>query len=326
MTSLQYKLLLLLSDGHFHSGEQMARQVGVTRAAVWKALQGLRTLGVTVRAVSGRGYSLVRPFEPLERKSILAQLPVEAREQFHLFEPLHTVDSTNAWLMRQSDEEAIAVCIAEHQSAGRGRRGRQWCSPFGSNLYLSARFRFDEGMGRLSGLSLAAAVAVVRTLREAGVPDTAIKWPNDIYWQGRKLGGILLEVAGESSGPCMVVIGVGLNVAMPSVAAHAIDQPWVDLAAIRDGLSRNQLAGRLLHHMMDVIVTFQRNGLAPFDLEWREADMLYGNPVVLLQPGTEICGVGRGVAHDGALLLEIDGQIQRYNYGEASVRLRAPPA
>lgn len=324
MTSLQYTLLRLLADGHFHSGEQMARHAGVTRAAVWKALQALRELGIDIQAVTGRGYALARPYEPLEHDVILAQLPAQTRRQLQSFDVLHSVDSTNAWLMRQEGDHPVVACIAEHQSAGRGRRGRQWCSPFGSNIYLSLRSRFEDGMGRLSGLSLAIAVAVVRALRQSGVAETTLKWPNDIYWRGRKLGGILLEIAGESSGPCRVVVGVGLNVAMPARAGQEIEQPWTDVASICDGVSRNQLAGRLLHHLIDAVAVFQHQGLAAFEHEWRQADLLYGNPVVLLQPGAEICGIGRGIATDGSLLLDVDGELQRHNFGEVSVRLGEP--
>lgn len=322
MTSLQYRLLQLLADGRFHSGEQMARDAGVTRAAVWKALQGLRESGLAIQAVSGRGYALAHAFEPLQRDAILAELLPPMRQQLPLFEVLHSVDSTNAWLMRQDARYATAACLAEHQSAGRGRRGRQWCSPFGSNVYLSLRCRFEEGMGRLAGLSLAVAVAALRALRDAGVEEVALKWPNDVYWRGRKLGGILLEVAGESAGPCLVVMGVGLNVAMPTGAGKGIDQPWTDLSSLRGDVSRNRLAGRLLFHLFDVVEVFRRRGLAAFDEEWRRADMLYGQPVVLLQPEGEVRGIGHGIAPDGSLLLDVGGELQCHSYGEASVRLR----
>jgi len=324
MTSLQYRLLQLLADGRFHSGEQMARSAGVTRAAVWKALQGLRELGVAIQAVSGRGYALAHAFEPLQRDAILAELSPSMRQQLPLFEVLHSVDSTNAWVMRQDARHVTAACLAEHQSAGRGRRGRQWCSPFGSNVYLSLRCRFEEGMGRLAGLSLVVAVAALRALRDAGVEEVALKWPNDVYWRGRKLGGILLEVAGESAGPCVVVMGVGLNVVMPTGAGQEIDQPWTDLSSIRNDVSRNRLAGRLLYHLFDVVEVFRRRGLAAFDEEWRQADMLYGQPIILLQPEGAVRGIGHGIAPDGSLLIDVGGELQCHSYGEASVRLREP--
>lgn len=325
MTPLQYTLLQLLADGRFHSGEQMARHAGVTRAAVWKALQGLRTLGIDMHAVSGRGYSLGRAFELLDANAIIGAMSPATRIALHSLTLLPTVDSTNAWLMRQGEEGGTTACVAEHQAAGRGRRGRRWCSPFGSNLYLSLRWRFDEGMGRLAGLSLAVAIAVVRTLHEMDVKGVGVKWPNDIFWQGRKLGGILLEIAGESAGPCSVVVGIGLNVAMPRLAAGAIDQPWTDLASIRAGLSRNRLAGRLLHHLLQVIAEFQRHGLALFEQEWREVDWLYGKSLRVLQPDGEVNGIGRGIAPDGSLLLEVSGKLQRLSFGEVSVRLQDAP-
>ncbi|MEW6646395.1 MAG: bifunctional biotin--[acetyl-CoA-carboxylase] ligase/biotin operon repressor BirA [Pseudomonadota bacterium] len=322
MTPLQFTLLQLLADGRFHSGEQMARHAGVTRGAVWKALHALRGLGVALHAVSGRGYSLVTPCELLNVDAITGVMSPITRAALQSLTLLPTVDSTNAWLMRQREGCGTMACLAEHQGAGRGRRGRQWCSPFGSNLYLSLRCRFDEGMGRLAGLSLAVALAVVRALREADIDDVGVKWPNDIFLQGRKLGGILLEVSGESAGPCWVVIGIGLNVSMPPTAGRMVDQPWADLASMHGGLSRNRLAGRLLHHLLEVIATFQRHGLAAFEQEWRQVDWLYGKPLRLLQPGGETHGIGRGIAADGSLLLEVAGELQCHSFGEISVRLQ----
>jgi BirA family biotin operon repressor/biotin-[acetyl-CoA-carboxylase] ligase len=326
MTPLQYTVIQLLADGLFHSGERMARETGVSRAAVWKALQELRTLGVAVHAVSGRGYALAHSLELLDQSAILEHLPDSTRFVLEQFDVHRSVDSTNACLLRQANGHAVSACVAEHQSAGRGRRGRSWISPLGGNLYLSLRWRFDEGMGRLAGLSLAVAVAVIRTLQEFGIQDAALKWPNDVYWHGRKLGGILLEITGESAGPCLVVIGIGINVTMPAASGKDIDQPWVDLASIRAGISRNQLAGRLLHHLVEALLTFTQSGMSSFEQEWCAADLLLGREVILSQPGAEIRGIGRGIAPDGALLLEIAGQLQRYTYGEVSPRLLERPA
>ena len=321
LTTLQNDLIRYLADGNFHSGQQLGDAVGVSRSAVWKALQGLEPLGLDIQAVSGRGYRLAGRLELLARDAVLAELSRHSRALLNELMLFSLLDSTNAHLMRYSSEGHGHACLAEFQSAGRGRRGRQWISPFGSNIYISLRWRFDEGMAALSGLSLAAAVAVLHALRDVGIDDAGVKWPNDIYWQGRKLAGILLEVAGESAGPCHVVIGLGVNVSMPATAAEHIDQPWVDIRSIHEGVSRNRLAGRLLHHMLLGVAEFQQWGLAPFVDEWCRADILSGQALRLLLPNEERCGVGRGIDPQGALLLEVDGALQRYTYGEVSLRL-----
>lgn len=322
LNSLQRAVLQILADGRFHSGEAIARRAGVSRTSVWKALQTLRPLGVDVHAVSGRGYRLMHPLELLDKEHVLSCLTPENRGLMQQFDVLHSVDSTNAWLMRLHADTPVVGCMAEHQSAGRGRRGRYWYSPFARNLYLSLRWRFDEGMDGLAGLSLAVAVGVVRAMRELAVTETSVKWPNDIYWQGRKLGGILLEVAGETTGPCLVVVGVGLNIAMPPDAEQVIDQPWVDLAAVGRELSRNHLGGRLLDQLMDTMRTFQCTGLSSFMHDWESADLLRDRRVKLTLPGEEILGIGRGIATNGALMLEVDGELRCFTYGEASTRLQ----
>lgn len=321
LSFLQRRILQILAPGGFYSGERIAAQLGVSRAAVWKALHGIRALGMEINAVKGRGYCLVQPVELLEKESILRHLPPASRATLDQFDVMPAVDSTNAWLMRIDTGSQIIGCVAEHQSAGRGRRGRGWYSPFARNLYLSLRWHLNDGMGHLSGLSLAMAVATVRTLWELGVAGVRLKWPNDIYWRGRKLGGILVEVAGEAAGPCVVVVGVGINVAMPVEAEKVIDQPWVDLVPTGQPFSRNLLAGRLLHHLLDAMHAFQNTGLVSFMRDWDMADLLSGKAVKLLHPGEEIPGISRGIALDGALLLEVDGKVQHFNYGEVSVRL-----
>ena len=115
------------------------------------------------------------------------------------------------------------VCFAEHQSAGKGRRGRQWVSPFGSNIYMSILWRFQQdGIACTAGLSLAVGVAVIRALKTYGFNEVGLKWPNDIYCQGKKLGGILIEVSGEADGPCAVIIGLGLNLFLPEIQGQTI--------------------------------------------------------------------------------------------------------
>jgi BirA family biotin operon repressor/biotin-[acetyl-CoA-carboxylase] ligase len=217
------------------------------------------------------------------------------------------------------------VCLAEYQSAGRGRRGRSWVSPFGANLYLSLLWHFSLEAALLSGLSLAVGVALMRALTALGTPELGLKWPNDVLWRRRKLAGVLLEFGGESSGLCHIVAGIGLNVAMPRYAEPAIDQPWIDLRSIigSERLSRNHLAARLIGELVTAFVQFEQAGFAAFREEWNHYDLARDRPVILQLPTTTLSGIARGVDEAGALLLETDAGIRSFLGGEISLRLES---
>lgn len=287
-------------------------------------MQALQQAGLEIYSVRGKGYRLAHPFEMLDAETILAAVGEEARGKLHRLEVHHEIESTNAHLLtiaKQSDASAHA-CIAERQRAGRGRRGRQWVSPLGGNLYLSLLWRFQNGAGSLGGLSLAVAVAVMRALREIGLQSAGLKWPNDILVDGRKLAGILLELAGEAAGPCSVVVGLGLNVHGQSAEMATVDQPWTDLTSVLGhSVPRNVLAAQLLHHLINVLSEFETQGLTPFLGEWAAWDVLAGNEVTLYLPAGEVRGVARGVDENGALLLANDGKLHRYHSGEVSARI-----
>lgn len=277
----------------------------------------------------GKGYRLARPVELLNHNQILAALDGDTRQALPQLEVFHEIDSTNAYLLEaaKQNDSSGRVCIAECQHAGRGRRGRQWVSPLGGNLYLSLLWRFHAGATSLGGLSLAIAVAVMRTLRDTGLQSARLKWPNDILLDGQKLAGILLELSGEAAGPCAVVVGLGLNVRTPAAEMSTVDQPWTDLeSALGKTVSRNDLAARLLNHLVGAIKTFEQDGLAPFMAEWAEWDALLGHEVTLDLPTGPLQGVARGVDENGALLLARDGELQRHHSGEVSVRLSAKMA
>lgn len=319
---LNRHLLSLLSDGLFHSGTALGHTLGVSRSAVWKEMQALSAAGLEVHAVTGRGYRLAHPVEALNEDAIRAALSKPAERLLGKIEILDATDSTNLHLMRQAACGAPGgtACLAEQQHAGRGRHGRTWVSPPGGNIYLSLLWRFAAGPGTLGGTSLAVAVAVMRALHAADIKGAGLKWPNDVLWQGRKLAGILLDMAGESSGPCHLVAGVGLNVVMPTQAARLIDQPWVDVRALLDPPpSRNLLAGLLLQHLLLALHEFQRHGLAPFMAEWKQLDLIAGKRVALSLAGRNIHGLVQGVADDGALKLLVNGATQRYYSGAVSM-------
>jgi BirA family biotin operon repressor/biotin-[acetyl-CoA-carboxylase] ligase len=317
--TLRHSLLSKLADGAFHSGDALGRELGVSRTAVWKALRDCEALGLGLHAVRGRGYRLSQPLELLDEEVIRRQLGDESRQQLAQLSLHEQIDSTNSWLLGQDRIHAHAV-LAEYQQAGRGRRGRDWVSPYAANVYLSLGWCFAGGPAALAGLSLATGVAVARALAGFGIKGVGLKWPNDLYLGDAKLGGILLELRGEQEGPCEAIAGIGLNVHMPRSPAATIEQPWTDLAAHTDALSRNTLVARLLDELMTMFETFSEQGFLACHDDWQALDIFRGREVVLETPRSQVRGIARGVDSNGALLLENAAGMQRFHAGEVSLR------
>jgi len=325
----QKKILALLADGGFHSGAELAAALGVSRSAVWKQLNGLESLGVQHAAVSGKGYRLSRPIELLDGAKILGHLGEQHRAQISRLEIHDQIDSTNTYLsgLARQNAPSGSVCLAERQTAGKGRRGRQWISPYGSNILLSILWRFQHGPAAISALSLAIGVAVIRALRRLGIDNAGLKWPNDIYSEGKKLGGILIEVAGENEGPCYAVTGLGLNLFLPEEEAGAIDQPWTDLGRIAGGrpVGRNQLAGELIDQLFKVLTGFEQTGLAAYLDEWREYDCLCGESASVFIGAQQFDGTLEGIDAQGFLLMrDADDRLRAFASGEVSFRRAFP--
>lgn len=315
------ELLQLLGDGKNHSGQELANVLNVSRTAIWKQLAKLEGLGLELLSQSGKGYCLVGGLELLDDARIRASLTPLASAYLSQLRLLTSIDSTNAFLMAQPPSSGITACLAEYQTAGRGRRGRQWVSPFASNIYLSLRLSIDSGLGAFEGISLAIGVAVVRALRDLGVSDLQLKWPNDVLWFGKKLGGILIEVVGDPSGACHLVVGLGLNVKTEKSMAQAIDQPWVALDSILAApVSRNQVVSRLLNHILPLLGTYEAQGFTAYKVEWESLNAHAHQSVALLMGATQTTGIVRGVNSSGALLLETDKGLEVFHGGEVSLR------
>lgn len=320
------KLLEILADGRFRSGEVLGAYLGVSRAAVWKQLRALKHLGVDIQAVRGRGYRVAYPIEFLNADALRSRMTASALATVARLEIIAELDSTNTYLKRLAQEGAPGgtVCLAETQRAGRGRLGRVWVSPFASNLYLSMLWRFADGPAALAGLSLVAGVALVQALKHFVPQGLGLKWPNDVQWQGHKLAGVLIEVAGESAGPSHAVIGIGINVRMPESAAQDIGQPWTDLArCLGDAPSRNALAAAVLDALIESLRGFESDGLAPFLEAWREHDVMTGKSVQLRLPNGVIAGEAQGIDANGALVLRVGDELRRFAAGEISLRIPA---
>ena len=322
----RYLILNMLSDGKFHSGEDIGNDLGLSRTAVWKHLNTLSEMGLELHKVRGRGYRLAVPIELLDESIIRSMMDIDSNQMIGNLE-IHTeLESTNHYL-KQKIQQGVDnghVCISESQSEGRGTRGRTWISPFGRNIYLSLLWKFDCSPSELGGLSLAVGVAVARAIEEAGAADVKLKWPNDLVWKDQKLGGLLLEMTGEASGPCQVVIGVGVNVSMPESVGRSIDQPWIDMntALSNKPVSRNKLAGSILKHLCSVLSEFQDTGFTATREEWLRRDAIVGKAVKLLLTNREVFGVVKDIDDNGALLLESEDGIRQYASGEVSLRLQ----
>ncbi|WP_043309983.1 bifunctional biotin--[acetyl-CoA-carboxylase] ligase/biotin operon repressor BirA [Pseudomonas sp. ML96] len=316
------EVLQLLQDGEFHSGEALGALLGVSRAAVWKRLEHIEAaFGLTIHRVRGRGYRLASPLSLLECEVIASA----SREAGWCAEVLEVVDSTNAEVLRRLAAGAPAplLILAEKQDGGRGRRGRTWISPFGENLYYSLGLRLEGGAFSLDGLSLTVGLAVLRSLREAGLAEVGLKWPNDLLVAGRKIAGVLLELSGDPADACQVVIGIGVNVNMLPGPNIAIDQPWLSLRECSGQLvDRTAMAlalGRWLKHYLDL---HERGGFAALREEWEACHLWQGQEVSLLAGPQRIDGVVLGVDHLGALRLNVAGQERQFSGGELSLRLR----
>ncbi len=329
LSNKQKTILALLADGQFHSGPELAKTLNVSRSAVWKQFNALTDLGLPYSAVSGKGYRLDRPLELLDGKEILASVDEPTRSLISSLEIFDQIPSTNTYLVERALENSPsgAVCFAEQQTAGKGRRGRRWVSPFGSNIYLSILWRFQDSPLAISGLSLAVGVAVIRALNFHFADAFQLKWPNDIYCHDKKLGGILVEVSGESGGPCTAIIGLGLNIYLPEAEAVDITQLWTDLSQITGTkqLNRNALAGTLLNQLLPVIAEFEENGITMYLDEWRNYDCLKGKTATLFIGQHSHEGTVKGIDDQGLLLLtHPDGGTKAYASGEVSFSNNQP--
>ncbi|GAB2497817.1 bifunctional biotin--[acetyl-CoA-carboxylase] ligase/biotin operon repressor BirA [Arenimonas alkanexedens] len=304
------------------SGAVLARELGVSRSAVWKRVQALRAAGVEINARPGQGYALAHRLQLLDGSRLADALAPAARSELAGLEVLFDTDSTNAQALRAPvPARGCQVWFAERQSAGRGRRGRAWASPLAAHVYLSISRRFEGGVAALQGLSLAVGVAVAEALAALGYRGVGLKWPNDLLAEGRKLGGILVEVGGDAAGPVRVVVGLGLNVAMPAAAASEIDQPWCDLAGL-SGVApdRQTICVALLDALLPMLARFEREGLAPYREGWARHDLLAGQPVRVTEGDRIHEGIALGIADDGSLRLRAADGERRCHAGEASLR------
>ncbi|HEC14042.1 MAG TPA: bifunctional biotin--[acetyl-CoA-carboxylase] ligase/biotin operon repressor BirA [Acidiferrobacteraceae bacterium] len=321
--TLRYEIVKRLADGHLVSGSVLGAEFNVSRAAVCKGIKRLRQFGLDIHSVSGRGYRLSRPLYILDRDIIVAALAQDIPDFGDRLRLLPEVDSTNRYLLKHinSADKKGAVCLAEVQVQGRGRHGRQWQTTPYRNVIFSMAWHFEAGMGQVAGLSLAAGAAIGQMLVNQGFQGIGLKWPNDLVWQDRKLGGMLIDVHGEVNGPCWVVLGLGLNIDIGGVAAHKIDRPWAMLSEMKDQrIDRNALVASLIGALWKMFGVFEREGLGHFQRVWERFHAYSGKPVVVYTQNGKLEGIAIGIDGAGALLLrDKRGQVHQMLSGEVSL-------
>lgn len=322
------RLLAMLATGELFSGERLAKRLRISRGGVWKLIRTLQAMGINVESVPRQGYRLPRAVDLLDRNAILAEMSPAMRELLVPLDVLLTVDSTNRYVAEHAANQpgTTHVCVAEVQNAGRGRRGRSWVAPFGCGVCMSMSWQFVEAPPTFSALSLAVGVATVRAFRRLGVEGVGLKWPNDLIWQQRKLGGILIEMHGESAGPAQVVIGIGINMRMPGpVRLMLAEQQAALIADVHEIMrertpTRNALIAMLVEEGTKMLQTFGERGFEPFAEEWRQLDTLAEAPVRVISGSETTFGRARGVDLDGTLLVDVGGELRRFASGEVSLR------
>ncbi|MEJ2534817.1 MAG: biotin--[acetyl-CoA-carboxylase] ligase [Gammaproteobacteria bacterium] len=305
MSDALLRLAAALPAGDYRPGARLARELGLSGPALRQGVARLRALGLAVEGLPGQGYRVSDAMELLDSATLRQRLSPSALRALGGIEVVASIDSTNSEMLRRSGDRFHAVALfAEHQGGGRGRRERRWHSPFARNLYLSVGWHYDRPPADLASLSLAVAVTVAEALESAGLPTVALKWPNDLLLDERKVGGMLVE-SRQGRGGCRVVVGVGINVRMgDDPGAAEIDQPWTDLANHDPQVSRNAVAAILLEGLLPALAGFEDTGFFPFRDRWSARDALRGRRVTLYREGEAISGRAVGLGPGGGLLLD----------------------
>ncbi|GAA5132827.1 bifunctional biotin--[acetyl-CoA-carboxylase] ligase/biotin operon repressor BirA [Thalassotalea piscium] len=319
--SIKEQLIRELAAGKFVSGQLIGESLGISRAAVSKQIASLNEIGFDIFSVTGKGYRLAQPIALVDKTKVLAALSTKAlasKVEVHCL-----IDSTNNFLLRRLPDHIKQgqVCIAEHQSAGRGRRGKEWVSPFGSHVYMSMYWYLEQGMSAAMGLSVVAAIAISDAIESLYQIKVQLKWPNDIYINEKKLAGILIDLEGQALEPSHCVIGLGVNVSMPEQASSKIDQPWTDLQThVSTPVDRNILIAEIISKLTERLHEHQEHGIVKMLDQWFKLDLYLNKPVKLVAGEKVTYGLCRGINTQGALLLEVERQIKPVYGGEVSLR------
>jgi BirA family biotin operon repressor/biotin-[acetyl-CoA-carboxylase] ligase len=309
----------ILNDLNFHDGTSIGAKLNISRTAVWKWVSKLQSYGIEITKVKGKGYLLKEPLILLDSKKIETLL----KPEHFIIDTVESIDSTNNYLNNHNKSAIPHICIAEHQTRGRGRFSREWYSPFGKNIYFSMQYSIKQDISQLGGLSLAVGTIVCKAIEKAcKLPNRLmLKWPNDITYNGKKLAGVLIEIRAEVNGNCSVIIGIGINVNMPITNKVTFNQEWASIMQITGSpQDRNNICAILIDKLTLGIEQYLITGFKSYMPEWKKRDSLFGK-MIQIQDGNEIFkGIATGVDLQGHLLINLETNIKKtFAAGEATL-------
>lgn len=309
----------ILNDLNFHDGTSIGAKLNISRTAVWKWVSKLQSYGIEITKVKGKGYLLKEPLILLDSKKIETLL----KSEHFIIDTVESIDSTNNYLNNHNKSAIPHICIAEHQTRGRGRFSREWYSPFGKNIYFSMQYSIKQDISQLGGLSLAVGTIVCKAIEKAcKLPNRLmLKWPNDITYNGKKLAGVLIEIRAEVNGNCSVIIGIGINVNMPITNKVTFNQEWASIMQITGSpQDRNNICAILIDKLTIGIEQYLITGFKSYMPEWKKRDSLFGK-MIQIQDGNEIFkGIATGVDLQGHLLINLETNIKKaFAAGEATL-------
>lgn len=326
LTPIQYQLLNILADGAHHPGPIIANTLGISRTAVWKNIETLQYLGLAFNRNPKKGYQLITPLIPLSKQLIENQLQHRLSQPFdlHLFA---SIDSTNAYLKSYVPNQGLTCCLAETQTAGRGRFQRYWHSPFGENIYCSVALQLESDLSRLSGLSLIVSLAIYEVLQSYTSESIFIKWPNDLLWNHKKLAGVLIEMTAEGHGYVDLIIGMGININSITTPQKKITKPWCSLRDMtQKSFDRNLIVVALIEVLDSYLQQFLAKGFVAFQDKWNALDYLHQKKLTVSRPNGVISGKGCGVNDLGLLMIEDSAGITHaISSGEATIAQTIDP-
>ncbi len=317
------RLLCLLGEAEgFVSGEHLSRQLGISRTAVWKQVESLRRAGYRVEAISSRGYRLAGRPDLLDAKTLSSLLAGSVSgSRLCIFEETASTN-TEAFRLAEAGAPEGTVVIADRQTAGKGRLGRQWVSPGGVNLYLSLVLRPDLPPYEAPQLTFLSAVAVARAIEDLAGIKAEIKWPNDLLIGGRKVAGLLNEMSAETDRVSFVILGIGVNINMAAGQfPDGLRTPATSLM-IESGrqISRSLFAARLLELLDSGYATFAESGFGTVREEWGRRCNAFGRNVMVESGIAVLTGAFSGIDHDGAMLVRFeDGRVERVMSGDVTI-------